>query len=102
MKLLSLFLSVCLISSLFSESANASRCGSLLQEYAMVNTLKLNESFSNTVNAGDLLVSVFDAIHRAPNNSRIKIFSNSLKYDGVGSLMLLVTVAESRLQGGLK
>ncbi len=102
MKFLSAFLSVCLISLLFFENASASQCTHLFSQGRKISPLKLNESREETIHAGDLLLNVFDSITKAPNNSRIKVFTPTLKYDGVSSLMILVSVAESFAQRGLK
>lgn len=53
-------------------------------------------------NGATVVSTVFSRILNAPNNSTVKIFTSNLNYDGISSLLLLVSVFESRKERGLK
>lgn len=92
MKKYSLFLLLCL--TINSPVFAANSCSGLFGS---------GGSFAGqTKNASDVVLEVFSKILKAPNNSTIKIFTKNINGDGIGSMLLLLSVRESSLARGLK
>lgn len=58
--------------------------------------------FQEMKNSGEVLLDIFSQILNAPNNSTVKFFTKNINNDGIGALLLLVSVHESNKERGLK
>lgn len=112
MKSLSLFLSLSI--ALFGgiSHSQASQCRPIFENNKQVSAdlrdaiseLNVNTFAvsSQSKNAGEALIQLFRMILKAPNGSTVKIYSNAVKFDGIGSLLLLTSLTESFKSRGLK
>lgn len=99
MKIQSLFLLLCLTFSSITQ-ASGSMCADLFgkaekAKSAYIAPVEMRSS-------GDVLLDMFGEILKAPNNSTVKIFTKNVSSDGIGALLLLVSVSESGISRGLK
>jgi hypothetical protein len=99
----------------FSIYSEANSCVALFEKYGVggrpvrevrdsVERLisQAQEVTTTQQNTGDILLKVFDMIFNAPQGSTVKIYTNALRFDGIGSLLLMTSIAESKAARGLK
>ena len=73
-----------------------------IHDYAAKLEIESRAVTSSSKNAGDALLGLFDMILNAPKGATVKIYTNALKFDGIGSLLLMTSIMESAQARGLK
>lgn len=99
MKLCSLILALVLTFNVIGSKVFANTCADLFESQVLKN-IEMSKPVSK--NAGEVLLDIFEKILNAPNNSTVKIYTKTIRNDGIGALLLLVSVYESRRERGLK
>lgn len=86
MKSISLFLGLLLSFNVIS--ANASQCGGLFDQSS-------KEYQISQESAAQVLIDIFSMILNAPPKSIVKVYTRTIKYDGIGSLFFMTSVAQA-------
>lgn len=95
MKLIGLILALILNFNVIGSYALANQCSDIFNAQ---DSVKLNLPKKD---GGEVLLDVFSLIVNAPNNSKVRIFTENIKNDGIGALLLMLSVAESSKARGL-